>query len=76
MPREDTVLRNSGGRLAIPDCARFRRDGRNEINGIEPDILIGFRQFDTPAQRVDRLARRLPAAVDAAAGGNRREAAR
>ncbi len=53
------VLPNSGGRLLIPDCARFRRDGTNEIDGIQPDFLIGFRQFDSQKQRVARLAARL-----------------
>lgn len=66
MPQQNVVLKNSGGQLAIPNCARFRRDGRNEIDGVEPDVLVGFRQFDTPQQRVQRLAARLPAAIDAA----------
>lgn len=66
MPPQEIVLSHSGGRLAIPDCARFRRDGRNEIDGIEPDVLVGFRQFDTPRQRAERLVARLPAAVNAA----------
>ena len=65
LPREDVVLRHSGGRLALPDCARRRRDGSNELDGIEPDILVGFRQFDTPEQRVRRLLSRLPVAIDA-----------
>lgn len=66
LPRRAIVIPNSGGRLAIPDCARFRRDGRNEIDGIEPDVLVGFRPFDTPGQRVRRLTARLPAAIEAA----------
>jgi hypothetical protein len=66
MAREDLVLRHSGGRLAIPNCARFRADGRDEIDGVEPEVLVGFRPADTPAQRAQRLAPRLPAAVEAA----------
>ena len=65
IPKQDVVLRHSGGRLTIPDCARFRRDGRNEIDGVEPDVLVGFRQFDTPTQKVRRLLTRLPGAIDA-----------
>lgn len=63
MPRQDVVLTHSGGRLTIPNCARLRRDGRNEIDGLEPDVLVGFRPFDTPGQRVRRLIARLPAAA-------------
>lgn len=65
LPKQDVVLRHSGGRLEMPDCARFRRDGRNEIDGVEPDVLVGFRRYDSPQQRVQRLAARLPAAIEA-----------
>jgi len=68
LPHQNVVLERSGGRLAIPNCARYRRDGRNEIDGVEPDILIGFRPHDTTAQRVKRLNARLPSAIRAAGG--------
>lgn len=68
LPRQDVVLRHSGARLSIPDCARFRRDGRNEIDGIEPDVLVGFRPFDTPRQKEQRLSARLPMAIEIALG--------
>lgn len=63
----DTVLQHSRARLRLPDCARFRADGRNEVSGIDPDVLIGFRDNDGPARRVKRLEAALPAAVDLAA---------
>lgn len=63
----DGVLQHSGATLRLPDCARFRADGSNEVSGIDPDILIGFRENDGPARRVTRLAAALPAAVDLAA---------
>jgi len=58
-----TELAKSGGLLHIPDCARFRRDGRNEIDGIQPDELVGFRRYDSPKQQAERLMQKLPAAV-------------
>ncbi|WP_299003900.1 S41 family peptidase [uncultured Caulobacter sp.] len=57
------VLKNSGGRLSLPDCLRLRADGSNEIGGVEPDVLVGFRGTDGPALKTRRLAPRLPEAV-------------
>lgn len=71
MPREDVTLANSGAMLLMPDCARFRKDGRNELGGIEPDVLVGFRTHDTPRQRVSRLLARLPAALNTILGVKR-----
>lgn len=36
------VLPNSGLEVWMPDCARFRIDGTNEIEGIEPDIPVAW----------------------------------
>jgi hypothetical protein len=58
------ILARSRARVMIPDCARLRADGTNEIDGIQPDVLIGFRRADTPRQRADRLAKTLPGAVE------------
>jgi len=60
------ILSHSRARVMIPDCARLRADGTNEIDGIQPDILIGFRRADTPRQRGERLAKALPGAVNIA----------
>ncbi|MET0339145.1 MAG: S41 family peptidase [Caulobacter sp.] len=59
-------LKNTGGLLSLPDCARMRADGSNEIMGVEPDILIGFRRWDSAGRKAHRLAAKLPEAVAAA----------
>ena len=58
-----TVLKNSGGKLFMPNCARFLPDGSNEVGGIEPDLLLAFRQNDTAQQKARRFAAALPAAL-------------
>jgi hypothetical protein len=40
-------LPNSGGRLALPDCARLRADGSNEVLGVTPGTLIPWRDHDS-----------------------------
>ena len=55
MPRKDILLEHSGGILSLPNCARFRANGDNELDGIQPDIYIGFRRYDTPLQRARRM---------------------
>jgi len=62
----ETVLKHSGARLRLPNCARLRADGTNEVGGVEPDVLIGFRQNDGPRNRIARLTAALPGAVAAA----------
>lgn len=62
----DVVLHHSGATLRLPDCARFRADGSNEVSGVDPDVLIGFRENDGPARRATRLVAALPAAVELA----------
>ncbi len=59
LPRRPIELKNSRGELGMPDCARFRRDDRNELDGIEPDELVGFRRTDSVKQRAERLAPKL-----------------
>jgi hypothetical protein len=63
LPPQPVALPRSGAILRMPDCARFRRDGSNEVDGIQPDVLVGFKRWDTPAQRARRLAPRLGAAL-------------
>jgi hypothetical protein len=58
-----TVLKNSGGVLFMPNCARFLADGSNEVGGIEPDLLLAFRSNDTAHQKARRLAAALPQAL-------------
>jgi hypothetical protein len=59
-------LKNSGALFEMPDCARFRADGTNEIMGVEPDVLIGFSATDGPHVRARRFLAKLPDAVLAA----------
>lgn len=61
-----TVLSHSGARLRLPNCARLRADGTNEVSGIDPDVLIGFRANDGITRRVRRLGDALPQAIEAA----------
>jgi hypothetical protein len=37
------TLPNSKAVLELPDCVRFRADGRNEVDGVIPDVLTGLR---------------------------------
>ena len=62
MEPDPVKLTNSGASVSMPDCLRLRADGRNEVSGVEPDVLIGFRTYDTPRERAQRLARALPEA--------------
>jgi Peptidase family S41 len=61
-----TRLTNSGGTLELPDCARFRADGSNEMRGIIPDVLVGFGVHDGPRLRAARFLSSLPEALDKA----------
>jgi len=60
---EPIVLRHSGARVSFPDCVRLRADGSNEVAGVQPDLLIGFKKSDAPAERMNRLLHALPHAV-------------
>lgn len=44
-------------------AAASARVAAHEIDGIQPDVLIGFRRTDTPRQRAERLSNGLPGAV-------------
>jgi hypothetical protein len=37
----------------------LRADGSNEINGIDPDVFVPWRQNDSPQQRARRVAKAL-----------------
>jgi len=58
-----TKLENSGAILKLPDCVRFRADGSNEVRGVIPDVLVGFRARDGAMLRARLLAERLPEAI-------------
>jgi peptidase S41-like protein len=57
------TLANSRARVSMPDCVRYRADGRYETAGVQPDVAIGFRRYDTAAERLELTSRALPAAV-------------
>lgn len=59
-----TTLKNSHAVLELPDCARIRADGSNEVRGVRPDVLIGWREKDGPGRRAADFAEMLPAIVD------------
>ena len=61
-----TTLKNSGGILELPDCARLRADGSNEVMGIQPDVLVGLRWTDGPHRQAQRVAAKLPEAANRA----------
>jgi len=45
------TLANSGARLSLPDCVRYRADGTNEVLGITPDVLVPWSAYDSSYQR-------------------------
>lgn len=61
-----TRLKNSGAVLEVPDCVRFRADGSNEVRGVVPDVLVGWRASDGLALRASLLGPALAPAVAAA----------
>jgi hypothetical protein len=63
-----TTLKNSRATLELPDCVRLRKDGSNEVMGIQPDVLVGLRSQDGPHRIASRIASKLPEAVGRAMG--------
>jgi hypothetical protein len=57
------ILSHSGGKLSLPDCARIRADGTNEVRGIEPDLAVGWGRHDGPRLRAAAFLAKLPEAV-------------
>ena len=49
------TLRFSRARVVMPDCARFRADGVNEVDGVIPDVLVPWRINDSPFQRAEKV---------------------
>jgi peptidase S41-like protein len=63
-----TTLANSKATLEVPDCARVRADGSNEVMGIQPDVAVAFSGVDGAHLRGARFMAQLPEAVERAAG--------
>jgi hypothetical protein len=53
-------LPNSGIEVWMPDCARYRIDGTNEIEGIEPDIPVPWSDLGGPEQARALVAALVP----------------
>lgn len=58
-----TRLPRSGATLTLPDCARLRADGSNEVRGVIPDLLLGWRANDGRTFRARMLEGALPEAA-------------
>ena len=63
---EQLKLHYSGATLTIPDCVYIRSDGTNEVRGVVPDLLIGFRRSDSARLRSADVLAHLPEALRAA----------
>jgi Peptidase family S41 len=48
------TLQHSGVQIKVPDCARLRASGENEVAGLVPDVLVPWRGNDSPYQRAAR----------------------
>jgi C-terminal processing protease CtpA/Prc len=48
-------LRHSELRVEMSDCQRRRRNGDNELEGIAPDVVIGWHDDDDDAARRSKL---------------------
>lgn len=57
------TLTHSKAKLELPNCARLRRDGSNEVSGIVPDVPTGVRWNDGAAYAGRLTAARLSEAV-------------
>lgn len=60
-----TRLTHSGATLELPDCARLRADGSNEVRGVVPDLLVGFHKSDNARLKTADFLARLPDALAA-----------
>lgn len=58
-----TRLSHSGATLELPDCARFRADGSNEVRGVVPDVLVGFHKSDNARLKAVDFMAKLPDAL-------------
>jgi len=52
-------LPNIGLSVRMPDCVRFRKDGKNEIYSIEPDIKIDWKETDSPNRKGEMIIKSI-----------------
>ena len=62
------TLKNSGARVSLPDCARFRADGTNEVVGVTPDVLVPWGPRDSAYQRAVKAVNAIRTASRASSG--------
>jgi Peptidase family S41 len=53
------TLKHSGARIRVPDCARLRADGSNEVAGLVPDIVANWRSGDSTLARATQSAKAI-----------------
>lgn len=70
-----SVLKNSRTRVKMPDCVRLRKDGRNEVGGVTPDVLVPWSAHDNASLKAQKLFHSLAIAI-ADNGEPRRESHR
>jgi hypothetical protein len=51
------TLKQSGMTIRMPNCARFRADGSNEVDGAKPDVFVPWsvddlKQFESYAEKI------------------------
>ncbi len=56
-------LPHSGLEVRMPDCARLRTDGSNEVAGIDPDVQAGWTEADDGAARAAKAVAAVERAV-------------
>jgi hypothetical protein len=56
-------LPHSGLDVRMPDCARIRADGTNEVDGVEPDVAAGWKESDPANVRLDKTIAAMRAAM-------------
>jgi hypothetical protein len=58
-----TILKNSGGVFELPDCARLRTDGTNEVMGVQPAVLVDLAPADGPLRQGTKVFDKLPEVI-------------
>jgi hypothetical protein len=53
-------LPHTGLTVRAPDCIRYRRDGRNEADGVAPDVPVPWQSGDDGRARAAKVLAALP----------------
>jgi hypothetical protein len=53
------VLPHSGVRIRMPDCVRYRADGRSELEGVAPDVAVNWSEGDRGELAVEGVKQAL-----------------